>query len=235
MYKFEDKIEVIDSILSKKKNQWQLNAINDLDYSDVCQIIRFHIYKNWHLWDQSRPLENWLAGIIRNQISNLIRNNYGKLAPPCNDCPFNNGNNLCGFTASGVRDSSCELYGKWLKSHKDGYNIKLALSLERSDLNNKTIDLPAQETFDLESATQRFHKKMESILNKRLYYFYDLIYIKGKTDEEVSVIMNFKNNENGYNGEKRIPGYKQIFNIKNDIMKAAKQAIEDFDVIYDHE
>lgn len=235
MFKFEDKIDVIDSILNKKRSHWQLSAINDLDYDDVCQIIRSHIYKKWHLWDQSRPLENWLAGVIYHQIKNLIRNNYGKLAPPCNDCPFNNGSNLCGFTSSGVRDDSCKLYKRWSKHRKDGYNIKLAVSLERADLNNKTIDIPAPDFFNLEGATERFHALMKTKLSERLYFFYDLIYIQGKNDEEISVIAKFKNNENGYNGKKRVAGYKQIFNIKSEILKIAKEAIKDFDIIYDNE
>lgn len=233
MFKFEDKIDVIDSMLNKKKGHWQLNTLADLDYDDVSQIIRSHIYKKWNLWDQSRPLENWLSGVINHQIRNLIRNNYGKLAPPCNDCPFNNGGNLCSFTSSGMKDSACKLYSKWEKSRKNGYNIKLALSLERSDFNDKTIDLPIEQSFDLERATQRFHLEMKSRLTPRLYRFYELIYIECKTDEEISDIMKFKNNESGYNGKKRIAGYKQIFNIKSEILKIAKEAVTEFDIVYE--
>ena len=66
-----------------------------MDYDDVCQIIRLHIYKKWHLWDQSRPFKPWASMIISNQIKNLIRNNYSSFAKPCLRCPHNMGATSC--------------------------------------------------------------------------------------------------------------------------------------------
>ena len=75
--KFEDCIESIDSEISKRRGRWNLTALSWMDFDDVAQIIRIHIFKKWHLYDQSKSLAPWINTLISNQIKNLIRNNYG--------------------------------------------------------------------------------------------------------------------------------------------------------------
>ena len=41
---FEDKREDLDQLLLKYRPKWQLSALAWLDYDDVCQIIRLHVY-----------------------------------------------------------------------------------------------------------------------------------------------------------------------------------------------
>ena len=43
--KFEDCIEKINQEIAKRKNKWNLTAINWMDFDDVSQILRLHIYK----------------------------------------------------------------------------------------------------------------------------------------------------------------------------------------------
>ena len=74
---FENCIIEINSEIIKRKNKWNLTAINWMDFNDVSQILRIHIYKKWHLYDSKKPLAPWVNRIISNQIKNLIRNNYG--------------------------------------------------------------------------------------------------------------------------------------------------------------
>ena len=50
--KYEDKVDVIDQELQKRKHKWHLNAVSWFDFEDVEQIIRFHIFKIWDQWDQ---------------------------------------------------------------------------------------------------------------------------------------------------------------------------------------
>ena len=71
---FEDSIDLIDEELTKRKGKWSLTTISWMDYEDVKQIIRVHIYKKWHLYDPKKPLAPWLNRIISNQIKNIIRN-----------------------------------------------------------------------------------------------------------------------------------------------------------------
>jgi DNA-directed RNA polymerase specialized sigma24 family protein len=72
--KFEDALEIIDTLLEKKSRSWKLKAVNWFDYEDVKQKIRFHIFIKWDKWDRQRPIEPWLNTIISNQIINEIRN-----------------------------------------------------------------------------------------------------------------------------------------------------------------
>ena len=69
--KFEDCIDVIDVEIAKRRSKWGLTALAWMDYDDVSQIIRIHIYKKWHLYDPSKNLLPWIRTIISNQLKNL--------------------------------------------------------------------------------------------------------------------------------------------------------------------
>ena len=56
--KFEDCIEQIDSEIRKRKSRWNLTALSWMDFDDVSQIIRIHIFKKWHLYDQSKSFSS---------------------------------------------------------------------------------------------------------------------------------------------------------------------------------
>ena len=47
--KFEDCIEKIDLEINKRRSRWNLTALSWMDFDDVSQIIRIHIFKKWHL------------------------------------------------------------------------------------------------------------------------------------------------------------------------------------------
>ena len=53
-YKYEDKVEIIDAELQKRKHKWHLNALAWFDFEDVEQIIRFHIFKKSIQWIRRR-------------------------------------------------------------------------------------------------------------------------------------------------------------------------------------
>ena len=97
---FEECIDIIDAELIKRKNRWSLTSLCWMDYDDVSQIIRLHIYKKWDMYDPPKPLAPWLNRIITNQIKNLIRNNYGNYARPCLKCAASDG------------EDGCEIYNK---------------------------------------------------------------------------------------------------------------------------
>ena len=83
---FEKNIDIIDEEIRKRKNKWNLSALSWIDFEDVEQILRIHIYKKWTLYDPKKPLAPWLNIIISNQIKNIIRNNCGNYARPCLKC-----------------------------------------------------------------------------------------------------------------------------------------------------
>ena len=129
---YDDYSDLIDQELAKRRKNWFLTSVAWVDFDDVCQIIRAHIYKKWPQWDQSRPIKPWINKIIGNQMKNILRNHYSNYARPCLNCPFNSDAeySLCSFTASGEQDATCPLYKKWAKGKKNAYNIKITLSLE---------------------------------------------------------------------------------------------------------
>jgi RNA polymerase sigma factor (sigma-70 family) len=221
MFKFEDKNEELNKLLDIKRSDWMLNNI--LQYEDLCQIIRLHIYKKFSQWDQSRPFSAWASRVISNQIKNQIRNHYGRLTPPCikgKGCPFNTGDG-CQMTKSGQKDSSCAAYAKWERSKKPAYELKTAAPLEDFD---GACNSPY---FNFEQSVEKFHREMKRVLSDREYFAYDLIYLQHLSDEIVAQKMGFKTKE-----ANRIPGYRQISNLKVKLTQIGKQVLETMDLEY---
>jgi hypothetical protein len=86
---YEDKAEEIDLEIKKRRGKWFLDSLAWFDFEDVEQIIKAHIHKKWHQWDQRRSLKPWINKIITNQMKNILRNNYSNFVRPCLNCPFN--------------------------------------------------------------------------------------------------------------------------------------------------
>ena len=68
---YEEKIDVINSEIKKRKNKWFLDSIPWISFEDVEQIIRVHIYQKWDQWDQKRELKPWINKIITNHLKEL--------------------------------------------------------------------------------------------------------------------------------------------------------------------
>jgi len=213
---FEDCIKDIDAEITKRRGKWSLSAISWMDYEDVSQILRIHIYKKWHLYDQKKPLAPWLNRIISNQIKNLIRNNYGNYARPCLKCAASEGGDLC--TIYGKQDSSCPLFSNWENSKKMAHNIKIPVPLEN---HSQEVYNQSENKIDLNENIYRVHKKMQEILKPLEWKVYNYLYIENKSEEEAARLMGYKTNE-----QNRSPGYKQIKNIKRIIIQKVKDNID---------
>ncbi len=228
--KFEDMYEIIDDVIKKRKSKWRLKAITWFDFEDIEQIIKLHIYKKWHLWDQSRPIEPWVNRIATNQIKNIIRNNYTSFAKPCLSCPFNTSKgieitfeNSCGFTASKIQCNECPLYAKWEKLKKPAFDVKMTVSLE----NHKNYYMSFQSTAecDYRKAERRLHGLMKSCLSDKQFFVYKMFFIDCLHDDEIAKILNFKTNEKG-----RKAGYKQIKNLKKMLYQKAQKLMKENDL-----
>ena len=134
---FEESIHLIDEEIKKRRIKWSLTALAWMDYEDVSQIIRIHIYKKWHMYDSSKPLAPWLNRIISNQIKNLIRNHYGNYSRPCLRCAAAEGENLCEIYQKQCSD--CPLYSDWEKNKKNAYDIKMPLPIENHQHETKSL------------------------------------------------------------------------------------------------
>jgi DNA-directed RNA polymerase specialized sigma24 family protein len=222
IFSFEDKCDAIDKAINKKRNKWQLNAISWMDYDDVSQIIKLHIYKKWHMWDQSKPLEPWIGRIISNQIKNLIRNNYTNFTRPCLSCPHNAGDNQCLISPNGSQFNFCDLYAKWEKQKKVGYDLKIPLALENHKYEmEEKIDT---QNFSFETL-DCLNFEMKKALSEKHYSAYVMLFFENKTDEEVAVFMGYKTNE-----KNRCVGYKQIKNLKKFFRQKAQDILLTVDI-----
>tara|TARA_Y100000361_G_C11092544_1_gene307247 strand:+ start:217 stop:900 length:684 start_codon:yes stop_codon:yes gene_type:complete len=217
---FEDCILVIEEEIRKRKSKWNLQSLAWMDFEDVSQIIKIHIYNKWHLYDAKQPLRPWLNRIISNQLKNLIRNNYGNFTRPCLKCAAAEENEGCKLFKKQCID--CPLYEYWNKNKKDAQNLKIPISMDYHSIEVKNL---SYSTDNFESNKNKLHKKMLSILKPLDRKVYELIYIQHKSDEEVAQIMNYTTSEKG-----RPPGYKHIKNIKKSIIEKVKKVLEKGDV-----
>tara|TARA_Y100001938_G_scaffold150340_1_gene240808 strand:+ start:484 stop:1164 length:681 start_codon:yes stop_codon:yes gene_type:complete len=222
---FEDKREDLDQLLLKYRPKWQLSALAWLDYDDVCQIIRLHIYNKWHLWDQSRPFKPWASMIISNQIKNLIRNNYTSFAKPCLRCQYNMGGTLCDWTKSGDQDRTCADFEKWKKKKERAYNIKLPLTLDDGVATQNTSSIKDQVDYKLSS--ERLHELVMGQLSERHKAIYAMLYIHHKDETEVAKKFGFK----GDSTKRKTIRYKQISNLKKKFYRIAIKIMEDNDIL----
>lgn len=213
--KFENCISLINTEIVKRKNKWTLSALNWIDFEDVSQIIRFHIYKKWNLYDESKPILPWVNRIISNQIKNLIRNNYGNYARPCLKCAAAIGESECKIY--GKQDKSCPMYKNWVKTKKNAYDLKMTVSVEDHsyEINNQSAP-----QYNIQRAAANLHEKMKKILKPIEWRVYDLLYIQNKTEEYVCKNLEFK-----YDKKAKTTYNKQLRNIQKAIIKKAKECL----------
>ena len=215
--KFEDCIETIDVEINKRRGRWNLTALSWMDFDDVSQIIRVHIFKKWHLYDQSKSLAPWINTLISNQIKNLIRNNYGNYCRPCLKCAAAESDSLCYIY--GTQNSSCPLFAQWEKTKKAAYLTKLPAPLESVEHETEKLEL---QDFDFDSVLKKLNTHLKSKLKQTEWIVYENLYLKNKTEQEVAKMLGYKTSE-----KNRSPGYKQIKNIKKSIIEKAKEIVSD--------
>ncbi len=183
---FEDCIDIINSEIEKRRSKWTLSAITWMDFDDVAQIIRIHIYKKWNLYDASRPLEPWISRIIEHQIKNLRRNVYDSDSRPCLRCAASEGGDLCQIYTKQCSD--CPLYAKWEQTKKYAQDVKLPVSIENHA--QQVFDIP-DNGIDIQSIIPRLHEKMRHILKPLEWKIYQMLFIDGLTEEQVGRQMGY--------------------------------------------
>lgn len=217
---FESKISEINQEINKRRHKWNLTTLAWMDFSDVAQILRIHIYKKWNMYDQKQPLAPWINRIVSNQIKNLIRNNYGNYSRPCLKCAAAEGDDGCSIYGS--QCNKCPLYGKWEKNKKSAHDIKLAVTLEN---HTQEVHNITEDDIDIDKAAKNIHNKMRQILKPIEWKFYSLYYIEHKSEEESAKLMGYKTSE-----KNRKIGYKQVKNLKKAIMIKVKKHLYNGDI-----
>ena len=218
--KFEDYLPIIDAEIAKRKHKWNLTSITWMDYDDVSQIIRIHIYKKWGQYQPTRPLAPWLNSIITNQIRNLIRNNYSNYARPCLKCAAANDTSTCSIY--GQQCSDCPLYSYWQKRKEPATHIKIPVSIENHAHEVKSI---FDDSIDVLRHLDAIHDKMKEILKPLEWTVYQGLFIDNKDESQLAKEMGYISNEPG-----RDPGYKQIKNLRKSIIVKVKKCLANGDI-----
>lgn len=222
---FEDCYDEIIKVINRHKFMWNLKAKPDIEWKDIRQIILTHIYVKWEKFDQTKKLSSWLFSVCRNQIYNLVRNNYYNFARPCLRCPFARDQEENGCGLYGQISDKCRLIREWNLHKRQAHNTKLPLPLCHHEL--EVFDLPSEE-IDIEKNATEIHEKMKEVLKPQEWRAYRLLYIEHKSEEETAIALGYKSNEKG-----RAPGYKMLRIIQKNIIKKVKEFIysSEFDIL----
>lgn len=230
MFKFEEKIDIINNELRKRKGKWQLKARADIDFEDVEQILRIHVWKKWELWDQTQPLEPWLNRVFTYQISNLLRNLYGGFSRPCLKCAANEGGELCSIFKT--QCAACPLYAKWVKGKKQAHDVKIPLPIETHqtevDLMSGNIYSDSDSFINYESAALVIHQRVLPKLTKVQSRVYTMLYIDNLGEDEIAMRMGYKKNEDL---KRKGIRYKQLENYKKRFIEIAKNVLREEDIV----
>ena len=217
---FEESIPLIDNEIEKRKGRGTLHSLSWLDFEDVSQIIKLHIFKKWHLYNSSQPLAPWLNRIITNQIKNIIRNNYGNYSKPCSRCAAAEPEDKC--LVYGKQDNTCPLVAKWEKTKKVAHDVKIAVPLENHLFEVKSQSYTEDNFF---SNAAKLHNKMKQVLKPLEWKVYEALYINNLSEEETAKLVGYKTSE-----KDRKPGYKQIKNIQKSIISKVKKILTDNEI-----
>lgn len=218
--KFEDYLPIIDVEIAKRRHKWNLSSLTWMDFDDVSQIIRIHIYKKWKQYNPSKPIQPWLNTIISNQIKNLIRNLYSNYTRPCLRCAAATDNNGCKIY--GEQCADCPLYAYWQKRKQPATHIKMPVSIENHAHEIKQI---YDETGDVSIQAYKLHDRMRLILKPIEFQVYEGLFILHEDEAQVAKKLGYISNEPG-----RTPGYKQIKNIRKIVIKKARKCLENGEI-----
>lgn len=217
---FEEFLPIIDAEIFKRKHKWNLTSLAWMDYDDVSQIIRIHIYKKWPQYDQIKPIVPWLNAIINNQIKNLIRNHYSNYARPCLKCDASVESTGCKIY--GEQCSKCPMYDYWQKKKQPATHIKIPVSIENHAHEVRQI---SDENTNIFRNVEALHSKMREILRPCEYQVYERLFILHEDEVTVAKTLGYISNEKG-----RTPGYKQIKNIRKAIILKVKKCLSEGDL-----
>lgn len=225
MFKFEDKIAEIDSAIERKRSSWRLTSISWLDFDDVKQMIRLHIFKKWSQWEQDKPIEPWLCRIVSNQVKNMLRDYYYVHARPCLRCAANTGGDSCSLYNTQCK--ACPIYKKWEKSKSAKHEGNIARSIYSDESCEPFIKSMCEESnIDYFKVIKLLSKKIKKEMSKEAYYVFLMMYVE-HLDEEVVA------KKRGYSRDPKstTPRYRQLENFKKKYKDKLKELLNEGGII----
>lgn len=217
---FEECYEEIENEIRKRRAKWNLSAVSWMDFDDCAQIIRVHIFKKWHLYDQTQPLGPWTQRLISNQLKNILRNIYSNFSRPCLKCAAAEGNDLCSIYIT--QCDKCPLYANWLKGKKYAHDCKLPVTIEN---HSQEVSEKFNDDIDFTKSIRNLNQEMQKHLKPAEWQLYNLLYVHNRSEEEAAKVMGFVTSE-----KNKTPGYRQLRNLKKGILLTAKTLIYDGEI-----
>lgn len=218
---FDEAYPIVISLISKRRRSWTLYSVSYVDFEDIKFEIANHIYKKWHLYDQSQDLAPWINRIITNQIRNKLRNHYVQYARPCVNCAFSDGGDLCRRTPSGKQSTECEWFKDWNDGKRAKYEINFAKPIDSGDGNEYHIE--SEEEVDYAGFIEELKEKVRENLNPTAFRLFEMLYIENVPEEEAVVSLGYKLPPDGYEFSS---ARRQVFYYKKKFRTLAKQLIE---------
>jgi hypothetical protein len=222
-YTFEEFLTYINEAVASRRHRWLLHRISWIDYDDVSQIIKTHIFKKWDMTDAAKPISHFISRTISNQTRNIIRNVYTSYTRPCIQCPANEGGDLCRIY--GKQCSECPVFKHWEKSKSRAHAINLAESYENLEESSKN-KLIGDNTFP-EYDLERFHAEMIKRLSNIQRKAYTYLYIENRDEAEAAKLMGYKVSKDS---PTRCCGYRQLAKLKKTFIEVAKTVIEETEI-----
>ncbi len=234
---FEQRYEEIVREIDKRKNQWTLNS---MAFEDARQIILIHVYKKYHLFEESKVIDgrkveftHWVNSLITHKIYGIWRDNLAIFSRPCvgnprdgmERCAFNAGGDLCTATKSGKQCSECKLYKDWETRKKDHHAVKQTLTLENHSQEVSNIQ---SDFTDIEEKKRVIDEKMKERLDKQEWKAYKMLIVDGKTERQAAQALGFKKKRG--KKSRMYPGYLKILALRHKFVELAKEIIENEDL-----
>ncbi len=217
---FESCIDIINREIAKRRSKWKLTSIAWMDFADIEQKIRMHLFKKWDKWNPEMPLLPWLNTVITNQIINIVRSNYSNYARPCLTCPHNAGGIHCNLYS--VQSDDCAEYLKWSRTKKHAYDVKLPISISDHRIFGEGNEFDARASsssgFDFESFIPKFHQSMMDILPAPQKKIYNLLFIEHIPEDKVILMLGYKNGSTK-------TGYKLVKKLRSLIVEKAREIL----------
>ncbi len=178
---FESRAQEVISIIESRRSSWTYLSL--MEWNDVSAILRERVWRKWHLYDPSKPLENWVNTLISRALMNLRRDLVLRLSRPCiggwnakgKTCVHNLGGDSCEITSSHKQCAQCPIYADWQKAREHQLNIKSTVALEHHA--QEVSNMPGH-FIDAEAIKQELDSKMKAELTSWEWRIYRLVYVE---------------------------------------------------------
>lgn len=220
---FEAQMKYVERLLKQYSYKWRLST---LEWEDAAQILRIRLWQKYEQFDPERArFTTWANIVIRNTISNLLRDNLYRYARPCiqnTGCAYNTGGETCSYTKSGLQCCECKLYKKWYKKKFELFNIKMSVSTENhaNEVSNKV-----DNGLDFDEKKKILDEKiLHNLDNEHEEHLYKMLYIKGMTPLEVSETLKYKGSSSSQSS-KNSSEYQMVLKFGRKVERLARDIV----------